>query len=349
MFERDTPPNWDAWDTEIHHLETSRPLEFSNLKVLESGPLRAIVAADVPYGQSKISVEISIDATPATTQGNSRSFIRFDAKVDWHERHKFLKFELPLDIHSDVAYYESAFGWVSRPTHKNTTLEAAKFEVCGHRFGDLSEYGYGVAILTESKYGYAATGNVLRVSLLRGATSPDAEQDQGEHVFSWAVLPHKGHFFESDVVKAAYAFNSPLHLRSVPESQSSGLIHHSPFLVEGAPSVILDTVKRGDDDEISKSSSEPTIVLRLYEGCGGHARAQVRIANHIKVSKAIITNLLEEKIEEVELLRSVDNSDETTIALDFRGFQVVTVQLFLQTDDDTAPRRSHDSWVDVAK
>ncbi|KAG9009030.1 Glycoside hydrolase, 38 vacuolar alpha mannosidase [Tulasnella sp. 427] len=326
MFERDTPPNWDAWDTEIHHLETSKPLEFSNLKVQEVGPLRASLAADIAYGQSKIWVE-----------ANSRPYIRFDAKVDWHERHKFLKFELPLDIHSDIAYYECAFGWVSRPTHKNTTQEAAKFEVCGHRYADLCEFGYGVALLTESKYGYATTGNVMRVSLLRGATSPDNEQDQGEHHFSWAILPHQGHFFESDVVKAAYAFNSPLPVRHVNSNLTESLLHTPPFIVEGAPSVILDTVKRGDDDDFSSSSADKTIVLRLYEAYGGHARPKVKISKYIKVSKATITNLLEEEIEEVRLMRAESAEEGCCIALSMRGFQVVTVKLFLENTADGAP------------
>lgn len=88
--------------------------------------------------------------------------------------------ELPLDIHSDNAIYETQFGFVQRPTHKNTTWDAAKFEVCGLKYADLSEYGYGVAILSESKYGFSCLGNVLRISLLRGATAPDAEQDQGQ-------------------------------------------------------------------------------------------------------------------------------------------------------------------------
>lgn len=86
----------------------------------------------------------------------------------------------------------------------------AKFEVCAHKFADLSEFGYGVAILSESKYGFSCIGNVLRISLLRGATAPDAEQDQGEHRFSWGVYPHVGGFLESDVPVAGFLYNSPL-------------------------------------------------------------------------------------------------------------------------------------------
>jgi alpha-mannosidase len=200
--------------------------------------------------------------------------------------------ELPLNINNAYATYESQFGFVQRPTHKNTTLDAAKFEVCGHKvricfsisrfsfklrglsmnyqFADLSEYGYGVAFLSESKYGFACEGNVLHISLLRAATAPDAEQDQGlilacrrvnpfshallgRHEFSWAVMPHVGSFLESDVPMAALIYNSPLHgqlgfsdasalisliislVRTVPGQNASHIAPPLPFWLEGAP------------------------------------------------------------------------------------------------------------------
>ncbi|RDX39891.1 glycosyl hydrolases 38, partial [Lentinus brumalis] len=146
---------------------------------------------------------------------NLRSFFRFDAEVDWHERHEFHKFELPLTIKNDFATYETHLGHVQRPTHKNPTWDMAKFEVCGHKHADLSEYGYGVAILSESKYGFSCRGNVLRISLLRAAIAPDAEQDQSKHEFSWAVMPDQGHFLESDVPIAAIRFNSPIHGKAI--------------------------------------------------------------------------------------------------------------------------------------
>ncbi|KAG8932448.1 Glycoside hydrolase, 38 vacuolar alpha mannosidase [Tulasnella sp. 418] len=350
MFERDMPAFWDAWDVEVDHLETSKPLQFSNLRIAENGPVRASLAADVIYGQSTINVTISLDAVTATVASNSRSYVRFDAYVDWRERHKLLKFEIPVDIHSDTAYFECAFGHVSRPTNKNTTQEAAKFEVCGHKYGDLSEFGYGVAILSESKYGYSVAGKVFRLSLLRAATMPDAEQDQGRHAFSWAVLPHAGHFFQSDVVKAAYAFNSPLHLRVVSDQKALGFAPvPTPkplFTVEEAPNVILDTIKRGDDDNFSNSANDKSIILRLYEAYGGHARGKLRIASHLKISKAVITNLLEEELEVAELIRR-EADDDTLISLDFRGFQVITVKLYLSSEKPTNDAAHSDNWIDV--
>ncbi|KAJ3503870.1 hypothetical protein NLJ89_g8237 [Agrocybe chaxingu] len=126
---QDRPNYWDAWDVEIHHLETVQPLAFSNISVVSQGPLRGSVRAEVKYGQSTITVTISLDAVPATMKDNSRSLFNFDAVVDWHQRHEFLKFELPLNIHSDNATYETQFGFVQRPTHKNTTWDIAKYAV----------------------------------------------------------------------------------------------------------------------------------------------------------------------------------------------------------------------------
>lgn len=195
---QDRPLFWDAWDVEIYHLETAQPLKFTDVKVSENGPVRASLSTQVKLSHSTVDVTISLDAVPATTQGNSRSFFRFDSKVDWHQRHEILKctptcvaigicfsnspsltVELPVDIHSDNVYYETQWGHVSRPTHRNTSWDTAKFEVCGHKYADLSEYGYGVALLSESKYGFGTDGHTMRMSLLRAATQPDAEQDQG--------------------------------------------------------------------------------------------------------------------------------------------------------------------------
>ncbi|KAK7027819.1 glycoside hydrolase family 38 protein [Favolaschia claudopus] len=330
----------DAWDVEIHHLEKATQLEFAKVSVVAHGPLRASVKAEVVYGQSKINVTISLDAVPASTKLDSRSMFRFDAWVDWRQRHEFLKFELPLALNSDNATYETQFGWVQRPTHKNTTWDMAKFEVCGHKYADLSEYGYGVALLSESKYGFACQGNILRISLLRAATEPDAEQDQGEHTFSWAVLPHKGHFLESDVPTAAYLFNSPLY-RKPPTSPSVLLppgvtardlnTSHSPFTLVGAPNVFIETVKRGEEDS--------------YKSGGTTSVAQLRIAQGLGVEAAYETNLLEDVQEGSvrPLLNDVEH--ELGLNLSFRGFEVKTIVLILGEKKTKTDKR--ESWVTV--
>ncbi|KIJ12332.1 glycoside hydrolase family 38 protein [Paxillus involutus ATCC 200175] len=348
IFE-DRPNYWDAWDVEIHHLETPTRLEFSGVHVIAEGPLRASVRTQVKYGKSTIDVTISLDAFNVTMKDNSRPLFVFDAEVDWHERHKFLKFELPLAINNTVATYESQFGWVQRPTHKNTTIDAAKFEVCGHKYADLSEYGYGVAFLSESKYGFACEGNVLRISLLRAATAPDAEQDQGKHEFSWGVMPHVGSFLESDVPMAAYVFNSPLHLRAVPQATAaSPLVSKSPFWLEGSSNVFLETIKRGEDDDFGVNGTTRTVVLRLYEAFGGHGRVELRVARDVHVVNAYATNLLEDHKSELALAQGANR--DFIVKLDFRGFEVKTVKLVLaggKSDSPTAVKR--DSWVTVGE
>ncbi|KAH9942858.1 glycosyl hydrolases family 38 N-terminal domain-containing protein [Amylocystis lapponica] len=321
----DRPNYWDAW-----------------------GPLRASIKSVVKFRQSTITVTISLDAIAASVKKDSRSFFRFDAVVDWHERHEFLKFEIPLNVHNDVATYETQFGHVQRPTHKNTTWDMAKFEVCGHKYADLSEFGYGVAILSESKYGFSCRGNLLRISLLRAATAPDAEQDQGVHEFSWAVMPHVGHFLQSDVPIAAYLFNSPLHVRFVPEAP----LHtpKAPFLVEGASNVFIETVKRGLDDDFSTNASSPTVVLRLYEAYGGHAQARLKIASRIPIAKVVTTNLLEDETAELKVFAEEDAS--SSIKLDFHGFEVKTVKITLAKAGITVeerPAQKRESWVTVDK
>ncbi|KAI5983893.1 glycoside hydrolase family 38 protein, partial [Pisolithus albus] len=341
IFE-DRPNYWDAWDVEIHHLEARTPLAFSSFRVVAQGPLRATIEARVKYGQSDIKVMISMDGIPATRQHDSRPLIKFDAEVDWHEKHKFLKFELPLNINNTVATYECQFGFVQRPTYKNTTLDAAKFEVCGHKYADFSEFGYGVAILSESKYGFACEGNVLRISLLRAATAPDADQDQGLHEFSWAVMPHVGSFLESDVPRAACLFNSPLHVRAIPRGAGTAepFVRKFPFSLHGARNVFLETVKRGEDDDFESPTAKKTVVLRLYEAFGGYGRTELRISRNVHVLAAYTTNLLEDTKAELAISRDIREDGASTLDLEFRGFEVKTVKLVLADDERSRAKHS---------
>lgn len=349
MAFEDKPLYWPAWDVEVYHLETAKELSFDEVTVVAQGPLRASVQAKLKYGKSTIVVTISLDAVPATTKADSCSMFTFDAEVDWRQRNEFLKFSLPLDLHSDNATYETPFGWVQRSTHKNTSWDQAKFEVCGHKYADFSEYGYGVAILSESKYGFSCRGNVLSISLLRSATAPDAEQDQGHHRFSWAILPHQGSFLESDVPQAAYLFNSPLYVRCTPNDSEPALVS-PPLRIGGAPNIILETIKRGEDDDFASDEGK-TVILRLYEAFGGHGRAGLLLSPALDVEKAFETNLLEDHEKELNIQSTADQgSNAMTIPLSFRGFEVKTVKLILgkgKTLPAGQDPTKRESWVTV--
>ena len=115
--------------------------------------------------------------------------LEFTTEVDWHEDHKFLKVEFPLNLHADYATYEIQFGHLRRPTHFNNSWDMARFEVCAHRWADFSEPDYGVALLNDSKYGYSVYDNLMRLSLLRSPKMPDPQADMGQHNFRYAFAP----------------------------------------------------------------------------------------------------------------------------------------------------------------
>ncbi|MGI8983369.1 MAG: alpha-mannosidase, partial [Acidimicrobiales bacterium] len=202
----DRPREYDAWDVDRGYLddfeELTGPVEIG-LLAASSGQVRF----QRRFGESSI-VQLLV-LPPGARRLN------FVTTVHWHERHRFLKVAFPVDVHTDRATLEIQFGHVSRPTHQNTSWEQARFEVCAHRWADLSEAGYGVALLNDSKYGYDVRGDTLRLSLLRSPTAPDPECDQGRHHFTYALLPHAGDPFAGGVLEEASDLNTPLQLVSV--------------------------------------------------------------------------------------------------------------------------------------
>jgi alpha-mannosidase len=267
-------------------------------RVVEAGPLRA-------------SLEFEYALTPASTLTQTVSLtalsprLDFDTRVDWHEKRKFLKVEFPLNVRAANATYEIQFGHVQRPTHFNTTWDLARFEVCAHRWADLSEPGGGVALLNDCKYGHAAHGNVLRLSLLRAPTHPDPHADEGEHHFRYALLPHGGDFRRAGVVAEALRFNAPMLLSTTEAAPAE-----RSFFNMDTPSVVIDTVKKAEDSD--------AVILRLYEAHG--ARGLARLSSSLPVKSAWRCNLLEEEDEPLAW-------EDGGVTLNLTPFQIVTVKL----------------------
>lgn len=200
----------------------------------------------------------------------------------------------------------------------------AKFEVCCHKFADLSEHGYGVSILNDSKYGFATVGNVMRLSLLRAPKAPDAHADMGRHHIRWAILPHQGEL-GSTTVRTAYNFNNPLKLVAADATQALDLSSSPTIKLTGNKSLILDTVKRGEDDEdVSrgelKKRKGKSVILRIYDSLGGQSRGTIETT--LSVKKAWKTNLLEDDLEEVKI-------ENGKMHIHLRPFEVATFRLQL--------------------
>ncbi|XP_017672506.1 PREDICTED: alpha-mannosidase 2C1 isoform X2 [Lepidothrix coronata] len=231
----DVPLYWDAWDVMDYHLETRKPVTtlLKPLEITLAGGLRGSVRFSLQVGKSStLTQEIILDATCP--------YLRFLTQVEWKEAHKFLKVEFPVQVRSTNATYEIQFGHVQRPTHWNTSWDWARFEVWAHKWMDLSEHGFGVALLNDCKYGASAHRNVLSLSLLRAPKSPDSTADIGHHQFTYAVMPHRGSFQEAGVIQRAYNLNFPLH--AVPAS-SAQCPAWSAFSVS-SPAIVLETVKQ---------------------------------------------------------------------------------------------------------
>ena len=176
----DKPLSWQAWDVDEFHLDTRQPLCSEKSSIMEAGPHKASIVTETRISErSWIKTTISLNATVSDQQ----SYIEMESEIEWQEEWKFLKIEFPVDIFNTEASYETQFGITRRPTHYNTSWDMAKFEVCCHRFADLSENGYGVSILNDSKYGFATVGNVMRLSLLRAPKQPDLHADMGKSSF----------------------------------------------------------------------------------------------------------------------------------------------------------------------
>ena len=216
-----------------------------------STPLRAEVTFERPW----LTQVVRLDA------GSRR--LEFHTTIDWHEEHTLLKVCFPLAVHARNATYEMPFGYAERPTHWSSSWDRARYEVPGHRWADLSEHGFGVALLNDCKYGWSCFGNELRLSLLRAPRSPDPEADIGRHEFAYALVPHAGGWREAGIVGEAASLQRAAAARSPRPRRSRSRRSTTPNLV-------LDTIKRAEDSD--------ALVLRLYEAHGARGTARLRVA-----------------------------------------------------------------------
>lgn len=176
--------------------------QLTGCELTENGPLRAVLRLTWTYHRTAVTQDIIF----------YRDTVRIDfrTELDWHGHNQLLKVAFPVDIHALEATYDIQFGNVKRPTHWNTSWDYARFETVGHQWADISEKGYGIALLNDCKYGYDIKDSVLRLTLLKSAVHPDPQQDQGHHEFTYALYPHTGDFVEGRVVQEAWELNNPL-------------------------------------------------------------------------------------------------------------------------------------------
>jgi alpha-mannosidase len=301
----DRPVNWDAWDVNAFTLDSFVELDSAeSVEVVCDSSLVASVRMVRAFGSSRLS------QTLVLREGSRR--IDFVTEVDWQESRKLLKAAFPVAVHARRATYEIQYGHVERPTHRNTSWDAARFEVCGHKWADLSEPGYGVALLNDCKYGYDILGNVMRLSLLRAPVSPAPLMDRGRHRFTYSLLPHVGDFREAGVIDDAYVLNMPLRVVGGDGPAGVGPSAWGAFAVS-APGVYIEAVKRAEDSD--------SLIVRLYEAWGRHVPSCV-LRSALPVAGGFVCDLLEHDLEPLAW-------DDGALAFSLAPFEILTLRLAL--------------------
>jgi alpha-mannosidase len=332
LFE-DIPLFWDAWDCMSYHLQKGEEigagaLEVCKVELGETGPLRvSVIVTWASIGKkSTLSqiIKLSCDSP----------LVEFETSCEWHEDHVFLKAEFPLNVRSHVATYECQFGCLQRPTHANTTWDMAKYEVCGHRWACIEEPGFGVAIITDSKYGYGCRDGTFRLSLLRSPKQPDKNCDMGKHHFRYAIMPFLKIPAEERLAEIAASFNSALYFQHCSPATTALAVAKSYFWVQNITSglgVIISHIKVCEApmtvgvEGCQTSGPLPTsCVVRLYEPYGG--RGSVKLCCVVPLKSVATCNFLEQDIDCCEIESGAHNTNYSVL-LAFKPFEIVSVKL----------------------
>jgi alpha-mannosidase len=300
---RDVPNQWDAWDID----------EFYRRAAVATGPGTARLE-DVD-GEPVVMVSAEVGASPVTQRislppGSPALVIR--TEVDWQERQKLLKLGFGFDVRADTSAAETHFGHYRRPTHTNTSWEAARFEICAHRWLLVDEPGYGVVVANDATYGHEVTRDVradggttttVRLSLLRAPIYPDPQADQGRHEFTIAVQPAAG---PAEAVELGYRTNLPV--RSLRGGRPV-----EPLVTVSSPGIVVEAVKLAED-------GSGDVVVRLYEAHG--RRTSGVVSPGFDVASVAVTDLLERPLDPPAGV----HPDAAATRLELRPFQLVTLR-----------------------
>ncbi|MGA9354877.1 MAG: alpha-mannosidase [Terriglobales bacterium] len=298
----DKPKRWDAWNIDADFEQQHSDLDQADeVKLLESGPLRAVIRIKKHFQNSTFIQDVTLNA------GSPRVDVKM--QVEWHEKHILLKVAFPVGAHSDKATYEIPYGTVERPTTRNTPAEKAQFEVPAMRWADISDDKHGLSLLNNCKYGYDAKGNVLRLSLLRSPEWPDPHADEGHHEFTYSLYPHAGGWREALTVREGYELNYKL-LTLQTEKHEGALPADHAYIEVKPENVVLTAVKKAEDDD--------AMILRFYEWAGRETDVKIQLPPGAESAQD--ADLMERPIGELAL-------QDATVTVHTKPFEIKTVKV----------------------
>lgn len=287
------PYQWDNWDIDADYPLKERRAQYLSGEVIEADGLQLRVRSVFALGKkSTLTRDIVFDAFT--------SEIRFENKLDYNEDRSLVRVYFPTNLVSSTVKSEIQFGYIERSTYRNTSRTQAQFEVCNHRYSDLSETNFGMALLNDCKYGFACEEGTMSLTLMKSGVHPDKSGDKGVKYFTYSLLPHEGGFSAKNVVQPA------LRLNNAPVLTAYKPV--SPVTEISADGVIMETLKHSEDGK--------GVIVRLYESERARTKATVRFNKAYRITE---TNLLEDEIE------SLGTGEEIT--LEFKPFEIKTLLL----------------------
>ncbi|GLX65714.1 alpha-mannosidase [Paenibacillus glycanilyticus] len=291
----------DAWDFPRDYRNTvaGRMTLEESTAAIENG--QAVLEQHYRFGESTLVQRIVLEQSATT--------VRFESNADWKETEKMLRVSFPVQVMSDHVNCEIQFGYLKRPTTRNNMIEFVRDEICAHQYIDLSQPDYGVALLSDSKYGYSAERNVMDINLLRSPNYPDPVADRAVHQFVYAIYPHSGDFIQADVYRKGYELNTPLTVAEPSQApMANGPTAAFDSLIQVThPHVMVEAVKKAEDSD--------DLIIRLYETSGTFA--ETAVAFGVPVSA----------VEEVDLMENAIGAAGDKLA--FQPFEIKSLRVKL--------------------
>lgn len=316
VFE-DRPWDFNAWNIDYGYEEKMWNIrEVTEWKLLENGPVRSCIYLKRTFHDSVVEQYICFY--------RHTKRIDFKTRIFWQEHQMLLKAAFPMDILCYEASYDIQFGNVKRTTHRNTSWDQARFEVCAHRWADISESGYGTALLNDCKYGYDIHDSMMRLTLLKSGIFPNPEADQGSHEFTYSLFPHKGDFRTGRVIQEAYDLNCPLN--GMAAAAGSHSVDRYSLLGIAEENIFADTIKLAEDGD--------GIIIRLYEAYGMRTKAHITLPAwqpeaesppHIRSAESMVMEC--NCMEEAEGLVKLDRAARGSLELEFKPYEIKTIRV----------------------
>lgn len=279
----DRPMNWDNWD--VDYFYQRKPYEAEKISpwtIKENGPVRMVICNTLSFCDSTVNQEVILY--------HDLPRIDFHITADWQNSHVLLRVYFPTALNATRASYEIQYGNVERETTSNQSWDSAKFEVCAHKWADLSEEGLGISLLNDCKYGHSIKGGVLGLTLIKAGTYPNEHADLGRHEFTYSIYPHRNRWKDAKTVEMAYNLNVPL-LSCVGKGKVSG----RSFVSIDRKNVFFEVLKLAEDGD--------GLILRVYEN--QNCRGKVTFTLPKQIRRVQECDLLEQPLAEIPVKEGV--------------------------------------------